>query len=166
MLQLPDREALGSLVIEDGRIVDIAEGRSRTGIDLGGAICLPGLVELQTDNIIETVLAPRPGVRWPLELATQCHDRIAIAAGMTTVCDAIALGDTRPGSSRLEFYAPIIDVIGRGMAEERYAADHRIHLCCELVYDELIASASSPISKSSSSMMPANTDSTAPVSSE
>jgi alpha-D-ribose 1-methylphosphonate 5-triphosphate diphosphatase len=98
---------------------------------------MPGLIELHTDNI-ETVLAPRPGVRWPLELAAQYHDRIVIAAGITTVCDAIALGDTLPGSSRLEHYAPIIDIISRGVAAGRYAADHLIHLRCELVYDELL----------------------------
>jgi alpha-D-ribose 1-methylphosphonate 5-triphosphate diphosphatase len=138
LLQLPDREALGTIVVENGRIADIAAGFSRAGVDLGGAICMPGLVELHTDNI-ETVLAPRPGVRWPLELAAQYHDRIVVAAGITTVCDAIALGDTLPGSARLDCYAPIIDVIGRGVAQERYAADHLIHLRCELVYDELIS---------------------------
>jgi alpha-D-ribose 1-methylphosphonate 5-triphosphate diphosphatase len=136
-LQLPGGELFGTLVVEDGRIVDIVAGRTRFGIDGGGAICMPGLVELHTDNI-ETVLAPRPGVRWPLELAADYHDRGVIAAGITTVCDAIALGDALPGSARLEHYAPIIDVIARGVAAGRYAADHRIHLRCELVYDELI----------------------------
>ncbi len=137
-LQLPDREMLGTLAVENGRIVDIGEGRARNGIDAGGAICMPGLIELHTDNI-ETMLAPRPGVRWPLELAAQYHDRIVIASGITTVCDAIALGDTVPGSSRLEHYAPIIEIISQGVAAGRYAADHLIHLRCELVYDELLA---------------------------
>lgn len=136
-LQLPDREMLGTLVVENGRIADIGAGKSASGIDCGGMVCMPGLIELHTDNI-ETVLAPRPGVRWPLELAAQYHDRMVIAAGITTVCDAIALGDTVPGSSRLEHYAPIIDIIARGVADGRYAADHRIHLRCELVYDELL----------------------------
>jgi alpha-D-ribose 1-methylphosphonate 5-triphosphate diphosphatase len=137
-LQLPDGELLGTLVVEDGRIVDIGAGSVRSGIDLGGAICMPGLVDLHTDNI-ETVLAPRPGVRWPLELAAQYHDRAVIAAGITTVCDAIALGDAFPGSARLDHYAPIIDVIARGVNEGRYAAEHLIHLRCELVYDQLVA---------------------------
>jgi alpha-D-ribose 1-methylphosphonate 5-triphosphate diphosphatase len=137
-LQLPGGELFGTLVVEDGRIVDIVAGRTRFGIDSGGAICMPGLVELHTDNI-ETVLAPRPGVNWPLELAADHHDRGVIAAGITTVCDAIALGDSLPGSARLEHYATIVDVIARGVAAGRYAADHRIHLRCELGYDELIA---------------------------
>jgi alpha-D-ribose 1-methylphosphonate 5-triphosphate diphosphatase len=136
-LQLPGCELFGTLVVEDGRIVDIGAGCVRSGIDSGGAICMPGLVELHTDNI-ETVLAPRPGVRWPLELAAQYHDRIVIAAGITTVCDAIALGDAFPGSARLDHCAPIIDVIARGVNEGRYAAEHLIHLRCELVYDKLI----------------------------
>ncbi len=136
-LLLPDREVWGTLIVENGRVADIGEGLFRGGVDVGGAICMPGLVELHTDNI-ETVLAPRPGVRWPLELAAHYHDRSIIAAGITTVCDAIALGDTLPGSSRLEYYAPIIEVIARGAAAGRYASDHRIHLRCELVYDELV----------------------------
>jgi alpha-D-ribose 1-methylphosphonate 5-triphosphate diphosphatase len=136
-LQLPDGELLGTLVVEGGRIVDVAAGRTRAGTDVGGAICMPGLIELHTDNI-ETVLAPRPGVRWPLELAVQHHDRIVVAAGITTVCDAVALGDTVPGSARLDHCEHIVQAIVRGVAGGRFCAEHLIHLRCELVYDELI----------------------------
>lgn len=136
-LLLPDRETLGSLVVENGRITDLAEGPSRAGVDGEGAFLMPGLVELHTDNV-ETVLSPRPGVKWPVASAVRYHDRTVVAAGITTVCDAIALGDTVPGSTRRELYAQIVDVIGRGARTGAFAADHRIHLRCELVCDELI----------------------------
>jgi alpha-D-ribose 1-methylphosphonate 5-triphosphate diphosphatase len=136
-LQMPSGEIAGTLVVENGRIVDIASGRTRSGIDLGGVICMPGLVELHTDNI-ETVLAPRPGVRWPLELAVAFHDRSVVSAGITTVCDAVALGDALPGSTRPQVEAQIVDAVVRGVAGGRFAADHFLHLRCELVYDELV----------------------------
>lgn len=137
-LQLPDRELLGTLVVEDGRIVDIAPAFACEGVDGGGAILMPGLVELHTDNL-ETALAPRPGVRWPLASAAAYHDRVVIAAGITTVCDAIAIGDTVPGSDRYDNYEPMFDVIAEGRAQGRYAADHLVHLRCELVYDDLVS---------------------------
>ena len=137
-LQLPDRSFIGSLVIEAGRIVDIAEGAVRCGIDLGGNILMAGLVELHTDNI-ETVIAPRPGVRWPVDSALIFHDRAVIAAGITTVCDAISIGDTLTGNSRLEFLEPVIAAIDRGRAGDWFAADHQLHLRCELSYAELVA---------------------------
>ncbi|MEL6160886.1 MAG: alpha-D-ribose 1-methylphosphonate 5-triphosphate diphosphatase, partial [Cyanobacteria bacterium J06627_32] len=90
-LQLPDREVLGTLAVEDGRIADIQPGIVGTGQNGNGDYLLPGLVELHTDNL-ERCLSPRPGVRWPIEAATTHHDRDLAAAGITTVCDAIAVG--------------------------------------------------------------------------
>jgi alpha-D-ribose 1-methylphosphonate 5-triphosphate diphosphatase len=137
LLQLPDRAFLGSLVIENGRIADIAEGVVRSGIDGGGAVLMPGLIELHTDNV-ETTIVPRPGVRWPIESALLYHDRAVVAAGITTVCDAISIGDTLAGTSRLEFLEPVIAAIDRGRARDRFAADHRLHLRCELAYADLV----------------------------
>lgn len=137
-LQLPDRAFIGSLVVDGGRIVDIAEGTVRGGIDGGGAVLMPGLIELHTDNV-ETVLRPRPGVRWPFESALLYHDRLVTAAGITTVCDAISIGDTLSGASRLDFLVPVIEQIEAGRARNRFTADHLVHLRCELAYDELVA---------------------------
>jgi alpha-D-ribose 1-methylphosphonate 5-triphosphate diphosphatase len=136
-LQLPNGEIFGSLVVEDDRIVDIAEGSVRHGFDGNGSVLMPGLVELHTDNV-ETVLKPRPGVRWPVESALLYHDRLIAAAGITTVCDAISVGDTLAGTSRLEFLAPVLETLGAGRKRDRYLVEHLVHLRCELAYTELV----------------------------
>ena len=136
-LQLPAGERLGSLVIEGERIADIFEGSAPGAIDGAGAILMPGLIELHTDNV-ETTLTPRPGVRWPTASALLYHDRLVAAAGITTVCNAISVGDTLAGTSRLEFLGPVIETIAAGRAHDRFLVDHLLHLRCELAYVNLI----------------------------
>ena len=47
-----DTEFDGTVVVRDGRIVDVSEGRSHAAdIDLEGDYLMPGLVELHTDNM-------------------------------------------------------------------------------------------------------------------
>lgn len=135
-LLLPDQELCGTLVVREGRIAEIQPGIVRNGQDGQGQYLLPGLVELHTDNL-EKCMSPRPRVNWPLEAAAVYHDQDLIGAGVTTVCDAIALGDVEPDSPRLRHFGPMIDVISRGQAVGRFAADHRIHLRCELGYDQV-----------------------------
>ena len=60
---------------------------------------MPGLVELHTDNL-ERHSSPRPGVRWPADAAVVAHDTQIAGAGITTVLDALAVGDVLEGSSR------------------------------------------------------------------
>lgn len=136
-LQLPDRAFLGSIVVEHGRIADLAEGVVRGGIDGAGAVVIPGLIELHTDNV-ETAIAPRPRVRWPVDSALLFHDRVVTAAGITTVCDAISIGESTSGASRLEFLEPVIAALDRAIAADRLGADHRLHLRCELGYADLL----------------------------
>ena len=99
-LQLSDQEVVGTLVVRDGQISDIQPGTVDHGIDGEGDYLLPGLIELHTDNL-ERCVSPRPGVRWPIEAAATHHDRDLAAAGITTVCDAIAVGDVTPRSLRV-----------------------------------------------------------------
>jgi alpha-D-ribose 1-methylphosphonate 5-triphosphate diphosphatase len=135
-LQLPDQDLLGTLVVRDGKIAEIQPGKVETGFDGQGDYLLPGLIELHTDNL-EKCMSPRPGISWPLETAAVYHDKDLISAGVTTVCDAIAIGDVEPNSPRMRHFGPMVDVISRGQAANRFAADHRIHLRCELGYDEV-----------------------------
>ncbi len=133
-LQLPDQEVLGTLVVRDGRIADVQPGSVAQGQDGEGNYLLPGLVELHTDNL-EQCMSPRPKVRWPLEAAVMYHDRELISAGVTTVCDAIAVGDLSPNSMRLTQFEPMIAAITHAQQHQRFAADHRLHLRCELAYE-------------------------------
>lgn len=135
-LQLPDQEVLGTLVVRDGAIADIQPGVVSQGQNGEGDYLLPGLIELHTDNL-EQCISPRPKVRWPLEAAVINHDREVIGAGVTTVCDAIALGDLTPTSMRLTQFAPMIEAITYGQQSGNFAADHRIHLRCELAYESV-----------------------------
>ncbi|UKO99122.1 phosphonate metabolism protein PhnM [Nostoc sp. UHCC 0870] len=135
-LQLPDQEILGTLLVRDGLIADIQPGIVSQGQNGEGDYLLPGLIELHTDNL-ERCMSPRPGIRWPLAAAAVYHDRDLASAGVTTVCDAIAIGDVAAGSPRLSNYAPMIDVISQGQAAGRFCVEHRLHLRCELAYEQV-----------------------------
>jgi alpha-D-ribose 1-methylphosphonate 5-triphosphate diphosphatase len=135
-LILPDQELLGTLVVRDGTIAEIQPDTVAQGQNGEGDYLLPGLVELHTDNL-EQCITPRPGVRWPLDAAALNHDRELIAAGITTVCDAIAVGDITPTSMRITQYGPMIDAIYQGQEQGRFAVDHRLHLRCELGYEQV-----------------------------
>ncbi|MEO1591890.1 MAG: alpha-D-ribose 1-methylphosphonate 5-triphosphate diphosphatase [Cyanobacteria bacterium J06632_22] len=139
-LQLPDQSLLGTLVVRDGCIVEVQPGRSQVSgaVDGNGDYLLPGLVELHTDNF-ERCLSPRPGVRWPMAAAATYHDRDLAAAGVTTVCDAISIGDVTPspGSLRVDMFGPMIDALTERQQQGQFTVDHRLHLRCELGYEQV-----------------------------
>jgi alpha-D-ribose 1-methylphosphonate 5-triphosphate diphosphatase len=133
-LQLPDQEILGTLVVRDGRIAEIQPGTVATGQNGNGDYLMPGLIELHTDNL-ESCISPRPSVRFPLDAATTYHDRQVASAGITTVCDAIAIGDFDPDSPRLTQFTSMIEAVYHGQKTNRFSVDHRLHLRCELSYE-------------------------------
>ena len=137
-LLLPDEELLGTIAVKDGVITDIQPGVVSQGQNGDGNYLLPGLIELHTDNL-EKCISPRPKVRFPLKLAAVNHDRDLITSGITTVCDAIAIGDVTPkdDSLRIHHYAAMIDTVVEGQAAGRFSTDHLLHLRCELGYEHL-----------------------------
>ncbi|MBW4646888.1 MAG: phosphonate metabolism protein PhnM [Goleter apudmare HA4340-LM2] len=135
-LQLPQEELLGTLVVRDGLIADIQPGVVTHGENGQGDYLLPGFIELHTDNL-ERCMSPRPGIRWPLEVAAVYHDRDLASAGVTTVCDAIAIGDIAAGSPRLSNFAPMIDVVFAAQTAGRFCVEHRLHLRCELAFEHV-----------------------------
>ena len=89
-----DNEVIdGSLVIDNGQITDLLEGRLAvsSAYDCGGAYIAAGLIELHTDNM-ERHIAPRPEVQWPMDQAVLAHDAELASCGITTVFDAIRIG--------------------------------------------------------------------------
>lgn len=92
----PDRELKGSLVIEDDCIADILPYNLPNGIDLAGAILIPGIIDIHTDYL-ERELAPRPTAKIPLELALHVMDLRALSCGLTTVCTAARISEERDG---------------------------------------------------------------------
>jgi len=135
-LQLPDREILGTLVVREGSIADIQPGIVSCGINGQENYLMPGLIELHTDNL-ERCISPRPKIRWPLEAAAVYHDRDLISAGITTVCDAIAIGDVEDNSARVTLYHDMINIISTGQQQGKFVTDRRLHLRCELSYKNI-----------------------------
>ena len=111
-------------------------GTSAPAIDFDGDYLLPGLVELHTDNL-EKHVTPRPGAVWPILPAVLAHDAQIAAAGITTVFDAIALGDVLPVSFRTENMAPMIDGVDEASKAGLLRAEHYLHLRCEVCFQDL-----------------------------
>lgn len=134
---LADRIIRGHVRIGGGWIDTVEDGSLATpGIDLDGDFLLPGLIELHTDNL-ERHVTPRPNAVWPMRPAVLAHDAQIAAAGITTVFDAIALGDVLPVSFRTENLAAMVDGIEQAGAAGLLRADHYLHLRCEVCYPSL-----------------------------
>lgn len=134
-----DAEFDGTVVLHDGRITEVAAGRSHVdgAIDLEGDHLLPGLVELHTDNM-EKHFAPRPGVKWPSVSAVMAHDTQISAAGITTVYDSLALGDVHGNSDRVQNRERMIEAVCAAADRQMTRAEHRIHLRCEISAEDAV----------------------------
>lgn len=124
----------GSLVVSKQGLlhaVDVGDSQLSAAIDCEGDYLLPGMVELHTDNL-EKHFTPRPGVNWPARSAVVTHDNQIVAAGITTVFDAIALGDIIDGSQRLKNLRIMVDALAEAEQDGIYRADHFLHLRCEV----------------------------------
>lgn len=132
-LVLEDEVVDGSLEMQEGKIYAFAESQSQLpqAIDGEGGWLLPGLIELHTDNL-DKFFTPRPKVDWPAHSAMSSHDALMIASGITTVLDAVAIGDVRDGGDRLENLEKMINAIEETQKRGVNRAEHRLHLRCEL----------------------------------
>jgi alpha-D-ribose 1-methylphosphonate 5-triphosphate diphosphatase len=129
----------GTLIARNGMIRLVEEGSTQApgAIDCEGDYIVPGLIELHTDNL-EKHLMPRAGVIWPSLSAVLTHDAQIVAAGITTVFDALSVGDLEEESVRIETLRSTYDAILEGQASGALRADHWIHLRCELAYPRLM----------------------------
>jgi len=129
----------GTVTVENGLITDITDTVSANpdAVDCQGSDLIPGLVEIHTDNL-EKHLMPRNGVLWPVLPAVITHDAQCVAAGITTVFDALAVGDLEQDSVRLDTLHTSFEAINRGNEAGVFRADHLFHLRCELAYPELL----------------------------
>lgn len=132
-LVLEDEVVDGSLEVQEGKIYAFAESQSQLpqAIDGEGGWLLPGLIELHTDNL-DKFFTPRPKVDWPAHSAMSSHDALMVASGITTVLDAVAIGDVRDGGDRLENLEKMINAIEETQKRGVNRAEHRLHLRCEL----------------------------------
>ena len=130
---LPDEVVDGTVIVRDGRIAEILDGRiaAQPAEDLEGDFLVPGLVELHTDHL-ESHYHPRPGVAWPAIPAVMAHDAQIAAAGITTVFDALRAGTFEPGDLSAQHARALSSAIAGAQNMGQLRAQHFIHLRCEL----------------------------------
>ncbi|MGH7210118.1 MAG: alpha-D-ribose 1-methylphosphonate 5-triphosphate diphosphatase, partial [Acetobacteraceae bacterium] len=133
LLVLPQEMMPGTLKLHDGRITAVDAGRSAlpSAIDLEGDLLIPGAVDLHSDNL-ERQVHPRSTARWPSREAMIAHDAQCAAAGVTTVLDALCVGDLGYQKDRnrtfLEGVADLDALEGAGLLR----VEHFLHLRCEV----------------------------------
>jgi alpha-D-ribose 1-methylphosphonate 5-triphosphate diphosphatase len=139
-LVLRDQVLAGTIVLRGARIAEIQPGGSQApgAIDLGGDYVIPGVVDLHTDNL-ERQVQPRSLARWPSRSAMVAHDAQCAAAGITTVLDALCLGDLGFDQERLRtFQDGIVDLDALTEAG-LLKSDHYLHLRCEIPALDMLA---------------------------
>ncbi|MFD2178342.1 alpha-D-ribose 1-methylphosphonate 5-triphosphate diphosphatase [Veronia pacifica] len=138
-LVLEDEVVRGSLEVENGVIRTMSDSTSQVAgaVDGNGAWLMPGLIELHTDNL-EKYFTPRPKVNWPEFSAMAAHDTQLIGAGITTVLDAVAVGDVRDGGHRQDNLDRMINTIVQSGKRGVNRADHLLHIRCELPHESTV----------------------------
>lgn len=132
-LVLPNDVVLGSVSVHNGLISSVDQGPAThaEGWDLQGDYLMPGFVEMHTDNF-ERHLMPRPKVHWAEMPALLAHDAEVAAAGITTVFDALGVGDADPDSLRGSAWSTVMETLDTCAREGLLRADHHLHVRCEL----------------------------------
>ncbi len=133
ILVLPGEAIAGTLVVRGGAIADIQPGRSHAASarDLEGDHLIPGVVDVHTDNL-ERQVQPRQNARWPSRSAMIAHDAQCAAAGVTTVLDALCLGDLGFDQGRGQTFREGVEDLDALADTGMLRSEHFLHLRCEL----------------------------------
>jgi alpha-D-ribose 1-methylphosphonate 5-triphosphate diphosphatase len=142
VLVLPDAVCDGTVVVSDGRIVDVQPGRSyaQGALDLAGDYLMPGVVDVHTDNL-ERQVQPRQNARWPSRSAMIAHDIQCAAAGVTTVLDALCLGDLGFDTDRLQTSRDGVADLDALADTGLLKSEHFLHLRCEMPAADVLSMA-------------------------
>jgi alpha-D-ribose 1-methylphosphonate 5-triphosphate diphosphatase len=140
LVVLPDAVVAGSVVLRDGRIAEIQRGRSflSAALDLDGDYLIPGAVDVHTDNL-ERQVQPRALARWPSRSALVAHDAQCAAAGVTTVFDALCLGDLGFDKDRIRTFQEGVADLDALVDSDLLKAEHFLHLRCEVPAADMLA---------------------------
>lgn len=133
LLVLPDRVVPGTVVLRGTVIAEVQPGRSHLpgALDLDGDHLIPGIVDVHTDNL-ERQVQPRANARWPSRSAMLAHDAQCAAAGVTTVLDALCLGDLGFDPGRGQTFRDGVEDLDALAGTGLLKAEHFLHLRCEL----------------------------------
>jgi alpha-D-ribose 1-methylphosphonate 5-triphosphate diphosphatase len=133
LLVLPGEVVHGTVVLRGGAIAEVQRGRSHLpgAEDLGGDHLIPGIVDVHTDNL-ERQVQPRANARWPSRSAMLAHDAQCASAGVTTVLDALCLGDLGFDPGRGQTFRDGVEDLDALAETGLLKAEHFLHLRCEL----------------------------------
>ncbi|MFQ3622146.1 MAG: alpha-D-ribose 1-methylphosphonate 5-triphosphate diphosphatase [Acetobacteraceae bacterium] len=137
----PEEAFDGTVVVRRRLIAEVSRGRSNVpvALDLEGDLLLPGLVDVHTDNL-ERHMMPRPGVRWSARAALLAHDAQVSAAGVTTVLDALCVGEVEHADQRDQMFRDGVDELRALAPRGLLRAEHFLHLRCEISVEAMRAS--------------------------
>jgi alpha-D-ribose 1-methylphosphonate 5-triphosphate diphosphatase len=138
-LVLSDEVVFGSIVLKGDRIADVQRGRSDalSARDLDGDYLIPGAVDVHTDNL-ERQVQPRAMARWPSRSAMVAHDAQCAAAGVTTVFDALCLGDLGFDKERIRTFRDGVADLDVLADADLLKAEHFLHLRCEVPAHDML----------------------------
>jgi alpha-D-ribose 1-methylphosphonate 5-triphosphate diphosphatase len=100
-------------------------------VDLDGDYLMPGVVDVHTDNL-ERQVQPRLNARWPSRSAMLAHDAQCAAAGVTTVLDALCLGDLGFDEGRGRTFREGVFDLDALVHTGLLKSEHFLHLRCEM----------------------------------
>ena len=139
-LVLPNSTLRGTLVLRGGRVAEVQSGRSAAlaARDMDGDFLIPGIVDTHTDNL-ERQVQPRSLARWPSRSAMVAHDAQCAGAGITTVLDALCLGDLGFDKERMRTFRDGVIDLDSLDAADLLKAEHFLHLRCEVPAADMLA---------------------------
>lgn len=139
ILVLRDQTVSGTIVIRGETITDIQPGRSHlpSALDLNGDYLIPGAVDVHTDNL-ERQVQPRSLARWPSRSAMVAHDAQCAAAGVTSVLDALCVGDLGFDGERIRTFKEGVVDLDALTAAGLFKSEHFLHLRCEIPATDML----------------------------
>ncbi|HYZ62966.1 MAG TPA: alpha-D-ribose 1-methylphosphonate 5-triphosphate diphosphatase [Acetobacteraceae bacterium] len=138
-LVLDDEVVPGTVVLEGTLIREVQPGRSNApgAADLEGDYLLPGVVDVHTDNL-ERQVQPRSNARWPSRSAMLTHDAQCAVSGVTTVLDALCLGDLGFDKERITTFRDGVRDLDALADTGLLKSEHFLHLRCELPASDMM----------------------------